>query len=346
MTTGWKNSKSIKAIIVFKTVLLLALWISMDNFYIGDRPSLAEETPATGDKATEKKEEKAAEPAKRKSFLDNLLNLPDLDVSTLKREEISRFLTLAERKKKQVDERLEMLKVREVQLTKIEQSIDEKLKKLEDERKYFAQTVQQEKELKGQRQDRLVELYDKMEPKKAAPVIEKMDKDLVVALFKSLKQKQVTTILEFMKPEKSVELSEYYGRVRSAREYDLLREMNVSLRKEFAECKGMTAPEELDPDTKQSTETEKKAAATPAATTPVAAAPAEASVTPNEKNQDAEIKSEGTEEKDIKEVAPATISAGSTTAADSDPTAAAPVTAAAEKSDPEKSTTENAPTTH
>jgi hypothetical protein len=78
-----------------------------------------------------------------------------------------------------------------------------------------------------------------MEPKKAAPVIEKLDKDLVVELFRQLPQKQVTSILENMSADKSVAISEYYGRVRSAREYDILKEMNQSLRKEFDDCKGM-----------------------------------------------------------------------------------------------------------
>ena len=45
-----------------------------------------------------------------------------------------------------------------------------------------------------------------------------------------------------MPADKSVSLSEYYGRVRSMREYDVLKEMNQSLRKEFDDCKGMPKP--------------------------------------------------------------------------------------------------------
>lgn len=271
MNPGWVQSKTFRIIVIVKTVFLFLLWLSLDQFKMGDMPSFAEDKPAKeqeNHEASPSKEAKSAEDVattpKRRSFLDNLLNLPEIDPKKLQREEAGRFLALAERKKKQLDERLEMLKTREVQLKKIESDIDGKLKRLDEERKFFAQTVQQEKELKGQRLDRLVELYDKMEPKKAAPVIEKLDKDLVVALFKRLKQKQVTTILEFMNPEKSVQLSEYYGRVRSGREYDLLREMNVSLRKEFAECKGMpqdTQPADDEPNTSQ--EGPKQSSATP-----------------------------------------------------------------------------------
>ena len=60
-----------------------------------------------------------------------------------------------------------------------------------------------------------------MEPKRAAPVFEELDRDLAVALFKNLKKKQVTAILEKMDPDKAVTLTEYYGRVKSGAEYDL-----------------------------------------------------------------------------------------------------------------------------
>ena len=76
-----------------------------------------------------------------------------------------------------------------------------------------------------------------MEPKKAAPVFETMDKDLVVSLFKSMKKKQVTRIMELMDTQKSVEITEYFGRIGSAKEYDLLKEMNQSLRLAFNDCK-------------------------------------------------------------------------------------------------------------
>ena len=91
------------------------------------------------------------------------------------------------------------------------------------------------------RLDKLVTMYAKMEPKKAAPIMEKLDKDLVVDLFKALPQKQITAILEAMNPEKSVQISEYYGRVRSTREYDVLKEMNKSLLAEFDKCKSLPA---------------------------------------------------------------------------------------------------------
>jgi flagellar motility protein MotE (MotC chaperone) len=175
----------------------------------------------------------------RKSFISDLLELPTLDPQSIKKEELGKFIEIANRKERQIIERLDLLKKKENQLKELEKSVEEKISVLDEERKFFAQSIQKEKDLKNERVTQLITLYAKMEPKKAAPVFEKLDRDLVVELFKQLPQKQVTAILEAMTPERSVALSEYYGRVRSAREYDLLKEMNQSLKKEFDDCKGM-----------------------------------------------------------------------------------------------------------
>lgn len=263
------NPSILGVLILFKILVLIGVWLSLDSgIRLGDAALLAAEKTTVDDKTVQpgtakeadgnkkaskdgekdtttsegdgkSKETETAAGSTRKSFLANLLELPPLDPDSHKKDELGKYLEIAERKKKQIEERLEIMKNRESQLKKLESSIDDKLRLLDEERRYFAQTIQQEKTLKGERTDKLVTLYAKMEPKKAAPVFEKLDKDLVVELFKQLPQKQVTLILETMNPERSVFLSEYYGRVRSAREYDLLKELNQSLRKEFDECKGL-----------------------------------------------------------------------------------------------------------
>ena len=245
-----------QVLIAGKVMILIAVWTLMDHgFSFGDLELFAAdkapvEEPAkagAGAAAPEGKEAKLAANDSgdkaggkaRQSFLANLLELPELHPEAMKKDELGKYLEIAERKKAQIEDRLAGLGRREEQLKGLENSIDDKLKRLDEERRYFAQTLQQEKDLKGERLDKLISMYAKMEPKKAAPVLEKLDKDLVVELFKALPQKQVTAILEVMAPDKSVMISEYYGRVRSTREYDVLKEMNQSLRKEFDDCKGM-----------------------------------------------------------------------------------------------------------
>ncbi len=240
-------------LVIAKLALIVGIWVSIDDdFQFGDKSLKAEDAKEVEETQQENSSPSVieADPAatqtgeqppenKRTSFLSNLLNLPDLNPDNIRKEELGRFLELAERKKRQVEDRLALLTKREEKLIRLEKGIDAKLMSLDEERRFFAQSIQREKDLKGERLDKLILLYSKMEPKKAAPVFEKLDKDLVVSMFKVLPQKQVTLILETMAPDKSVEISEYYGRIRSGREYDLLKEMNTSLLKEFEECKGL-----------------------------------------------------------------------------------------------------------
>jgi flagellar motility protein MotE (MotC chaperone) len=250
-----KQLTLMKTILISKVILvLLALSMHQGWIQLGDRHLFAEaakakspqEKPAVDKPEANKPvedelvdEKEVAETAKRKSFLSELFELPKLNAKKVQKAEIGKYLDMAERKDRQISERTSQLAKREEQLKSLEKSIDEKLGQLEDERKFIAKTLQEEKDLKGERLDKIVELYDKMDPKKAATAFEKLDKDLTVALFKKLKQKQITTILETMNPEKSVELTEYFARVKSAKEYDLLKELNESLKKEFQDCKGM-----------------------------------------------------------------------------------------------------------
>jgi flagellar motility protein MotE (MotC chaperone) len=253
-----------KAILIVKTILIVLAvnlyqgWIKIGDVHLmaaGDKPTEKtldetqnkEEKLSPAEKLTDqgtadkpqKTEQEKAEEGRRKSFLSDLFTLPKLNAKKIQKEELGKYMDMAERKERQVDERTAQLAKREEQLKSLEKSIEDKITKLEEERKFIAKTLQQEKDLKGERVDKVAELFDKMEPKKAAPAFEKLDKDLAVALFKKLKQKQVTTILENMNPEKSVEITEYFARVKSAKEYDILKELNESLRKEFQDCKGM-----------------------------------------------------------------------------------------------------------
>ena len=242
------KAKQVMKLIVYAKLALVVTALCLYQGWIkfGDVALFAEDKKAsvsdkvsdvekTGDETTSDKPGKAD--SAKKSFLSELFEMPKLDAKSAKKEEVGKYLDMADRRERQISAREEMLMRREERLKAIEKSIDEKLVKLDEERKFIAKTLQDEKDLKGERLDKLITLYDKMEPKKAAPQIEKLDKDLVVGLFKGLKQKQVTTILEAMSPEKSVEIAEYFGRVKSGKEYDLLKELNSSLRQEFAECK-------------------------------------------------------------------------------------------------------------
>lgn len=245
----------IKLILAFKIAVIG--YIFYDQGYIISERSLSaqdqnqatkqNQTPETSLKGKSNPDQKLAEVdedvvVKRRSYIEDLLNLPKIDKSEIKKGEISQFLILIDKKLQQVKDRTAILDQRENHLKGLEGTIDEKLKKLDDEITYFKQTLQKEKEINEQRLNRLVEFYEKMTPKKAAPVFENMDRDLVVALFQRIPKKQTMNILSLMPPDKSIVLTEYFGRIRSGKEYEMLKEINSSLRREFQDCKGL--PEE------------------------------------------------------------------------------------------------------
>ncbi|MGE0174424.1 MAG: hypothetical protein AB7T49_16635 [Oligoflexales bacterium] len=232
---------SIKILIIVKVAAIAFVVLYFNGFYLGDKSVVAQEDTA---KEKEQTVAQATPPAQeeddedvQKGYLDDLFTLPKIDKENLQKDEIARYLSLLEKKESQVEARISVLSAKENHLKQLEGVIDDKLKKLEEEMNYFQQTVQKEKEVKDERLERLVEFYRKMSPKKAAPVFESLDKDLVVALFNKIPQKQTTEILSLMNPQKSVELSEYFGRIKSGSEYNTLKEINTSLRKEFSECR-------------------------------------------------------------------------------------------------------------
>jgi flagellar motility protein MotE (MotC chaperone) len=248
MSTGAQllTRYSIPSIILLKVAVIGYIMLGERSFIsFGDKPLLGQTGPVVSEEANPSEnpeapvDEEAVVEKKRRSFLDDLLNLPKINTEGMSKDEVGRYFTMLERKQTQIENRIQILSAREAQLKNLEKSVDEKIKKLEDEMMYFQQTLQKEKQLQNDRLEKLVEFYQKMEAKKAAAVFEKLDRDLVVSLFNRFPQKQTTQILALMNPDRSVELSEYYGRIKSAKEYELLKEINVALRGQFEECKGL-----------------------------------------------------------------------------------------------------------
>ncbi len=224
--------RSLKILLALKLVALTVfVLVQTEQIRIGELVGFAE-----GTKAPEEQLPKDGE-------IHDILAIPKLgEDAPSSRETLSRYLDVADRKRQDVLRRMEFLEKREASLKQIEGTIDRKLTQLDEERKFFASSIQKETDLKKERLTRLIELYDKMEPKKAATLFESLSPDLSVSLLKSLKQKQLTAILEKMAPDKAGKLTEYFSRMKSGTEYDLLKEMNSSLRDAFKECKGEPLP--------------------------------------------------------------------------------------------------------
>lgn len=135
-----------------------------------------------------------------------------------------------------VSEKLVRLKLATEKYDASRKDSGDKLELIKQERQLLEESLQKEKKVQKERIEQALSFIEKMEPRKAAAVLEGMDRDLVLELFKRLKPKTVTKFLEAMKPKKATEYMEYYSRIRSGREYELLRDMKVCSASEIPEA--------------------------------------------------------------------------------------------------------------
>ena len=222
------SSKHIKLVIFIKAIFLLGIAFSENLLSIGEMNIFAQDENA---KAGEESESTVT------STLDNLLEIPTFDSSKADKENIDQYLSTIERKQDQINERIEILKIREAQLKELEASIDKKIIKIDEEILFFQQTQQKEKTLKQERLDNLVEFYKKMTPKKLLQLWRILIEIYWYNYSINFQKKQTMNILSLMNPQKAAEISEYYGRINSIKEYDMLKEVNESLSDQFEKCK-------------------------------------------------------------------------------------------------------------
>jgi flagellar motility protein MotE (MotC chaperone) len=105
--------------------------------------------------------------------------------------------------------------------------VEYRLKKIEEERRLLEEVLQKEKKIKEDRVKQAVEFVANMEPKKVAPLMDSMDRDLVIVLLSKLPARQVTKVLENSTPAKATQFLEYYTRIRSGREFEMLKELGL-----------------------------------------------------------------------------------------------------------------------
>ena len=235
----------IKMKIKYLVGAIVTLQIGMLVFYLmsnnivrwGEKEAFSEDLPEAVKALPSKEVESSNKPKYR--YLEGLTEIPSLDSSNITKEELSKYIKKSRTIEQRLQVRLEVLLQKESQLESLEESIAQKIKKLEEERKFLEQTLQKEAEIKKERLESLVALYSKMEPKKAAPIFAQMDRDLLVAIFGEMDQKQKTRIMEAVDPAQAVEITEYLAKIRSGNEYKLLQEVNRSLSEEFGECRGL-----------------------------------------------------------------------------------------------------------
>ena len=112
-----------------------------------------------------------------------------------------------ENSKKQMEQRERELDRRAKELAALEQLVDQKMATLGKLRLEFEQQVKAEEARQNKRIKHLVALYSNMKPKAAAEVMEQMDLDLAVEIFRQMRGREAGKILAYVTPEKASKIS-------------------------------------------------------------------------------------------------------------------------------------------
>ena len=122
-------------------VILGFIVIKLDLVQFGEIVGFAQETVSEQEGNLKTKSDETKKP----TILDELLQLTPLKRDTATREQIGRYLDIADRARNKVEGRLKLLNLRIQSLKNIEQSVEGKLKALDEEKKYIRKMIQDEK---------------------------------------------------------------------------------------------------------------------------------------------------------------------------------------------------------
>lgn len=221
-------------------IALASIKLSLLGYYLFEEKvfTISEKVVVAKEKKIKKKVSQGNDATKESIEYSNdveyLLSIKP-DATKHKKDEMEALLKKLTAMRQHLITEIDVLNTREETLKNLDSSVQKKLEMLEQEKLFIANSLQKEKEIKAERVDTLSKVFEKMEPKKAAPIFAKLDQDLAVQIFLKIPQKMSTKIMESLPPDESVKLSEYLSRISSAREYDILERMNKIYDQTFCE---------------------------------------------------------------------------------------------------------------
>jgi flagellar motility protein MotE (MotC chaperone) len=132
---------------------------------------------------------------------------PPSPLLTLSASDIPLLQALQERRKV-IEERETSVAEREAAFQLLQQQLEEKLASLTTLRKEIAALIGEKEAFEEKRFEHLVKVYEGMKPEEAASLIERLHEDTATKLFYRMKEKKVSQLLGFVKPEVAARLSE------------------------------------------------------------------------------------------------------------------------------------------
>jgi flagellar motility protein MotE (MotC chaperone) len=132
---------------------------------------------------------------------------PPPPLFTLSASDIPLLQSLQERREL-LEEREQQLAKREEALHFLQQQLEEKLTSLATLRNAIGALIEEKEAFEEKRFEHLVKVYEGMKPEEAASLIERLHEDTAAKLFYRMKEKKVSQLLGFVKPEVAAKLSE------------------------------------------------------------------------------------------------------------------------------------------
>lgn len=192
--------------IVFTTSVLLTLKIScfVQKLSTHDWIGVSSVKASTTD-TTQKDKENTSKQVPQAQAQAQPNTFTTLDPSTTNLEHYKMSESLKERREK-IQQREAQLPQKEATLRTIEKKIDEKTKALQDAQTKLEKLVKSVDEKENVNLDRLVKMAETMKATEASPILESVDFVILIEIMEKIKPKKAAEILAVMDPKKAAYL--------------------------------------------------------------------------------------------------------------------------------------------
>ena len=119
---------------------------------------------------------------------------------------------ILERKRAEIEMERRQLERERKQLAALKQEIQAKIARLSEIQDSIQRQLDEQKTILDNKIKHLIKIYTTMAPKKAAALIEKLDMEIIIELFSTMKGEHVGQILPHVSAEKAAKISERLAR--------------------------------------------------------------------------------------------------------------------------------------
>jgi flagellar motility protein MotE (MotC chaperone) len=121
-----------------------------------------------------------------------------------------RLLLSLQKEKQKIEEREKKLNMKEFELKTLAQEVDKKLQEIKIQRKFLEELLATRDEVQQKKIRSLSKIFEKMDPVKAAAILDDLEDDLAIGVLEGMKSKSAGKLLSQLDQEKAARLSVYF----------------------------------------------------------------------------------------------------------------------------------------